>query len=392
MTRAQAAATVRTCRVTRRSRDAHAPGDVPARVSAGPAAGFDYASSPGTLPEAVRIRFLEALADGGAQAPLRLYHRSGSFRSLAERLEEKLRRVLEVPEEYHVLFLQGGAAAQFAMVPLNLCGRRPAAYLHTGYWSGRALAEARRIGCRARCAADGRALRFHAIPPSAAWRIDADAAYLYYADNETADGLEFHRPPAAAAPLVADMSSSLCTKRIAVHRHGLIFAGAQKNLGLTGLTVVLLCPELLRDVPAGTPSLYDYRVHCRHRSLYNTPVTLSWYLAELMLDWIGEQGGTAVLEARNRRKAEVVYAALDTGGLYHCPVASTCRSRVNVVFDLRAPELCPAFLQEARREGLHGLAGHGSRGGLRAALYNAMPEAGARALAAFLAEFERRRG
>lgn len=392
MTRPPAVATVRTCRVTRRSRAAHAPGGFPAGVSARPAAGFDYASSPGALPEEVRMRFLEALADGGAQSPLRLYHRAASFRSLAERLEEKLRRALEVPAEYHVLFLQGGASAQFAMVPLNLCGRQPAAYLHTGYWSGRALAEAGRIGCRARRAADGRALRFHAIPPSGAWRLDTEAAYLYYADNETADGLEFHCPPAADVPLVADMSSSLWTKRIEVHRHGLIFSGTQKNLGLPGLTVVLLHPGLLRDVPAGTPSLYDYRVHLRHRSLYNTPVTLAWYLAELMLDWLGEQGGTAVMEARNRRKAEVVYAALDAGGLYRCPVASACRSRVSVVFDLRVPELCSVFLEEARREGLHGLAGHRSRGGLRAALYNAMPEAGARALAAFLAEFERRRG
>ena len=356
-----------------------------------PAAGFDYNSSPGPLPAPVRARLRAALA-GGTDSPLSMYHRGASFTALAERLEEKLRRALEVPAHYHVLFLQGGASAQFAMVPLNLCGGRPADYLHTGYWSGRALREAEHLGCAARCAATCATAGPRAIPARATWRLGADAAYLYYADNETADGVEFPAPPQAEVPLVADMSSSLLTRRVDVGRHGLIFAGAQKNLGLPGLTLVLVRPELLRPVPAGIPSLYDYRLHAQHRSLYNTPVTLSWCVAEWMLDWIEEQGGTESMQVENRRKADLVYAALDAGGLYRSGVTRACRSRVNVVFDLGMPGLRSLFLEEAAREGLHGLAGHRSRGGLRAALYNAMPVAGARTLASFLTEFERRHG
>lgn len=356
-----------------------------------PGTGFNYSSSPGPLPATVRERFRAAL-DTGAASPLSMYHRGETFTALAERLEEKLRRALEVPGDYRVLFLQGGATAQFAMVPLNLGGGRPVDYLHTGYWSGCALEEAAHLGCTARCAARWDTKRARAVPARHTWQLSEDAAYLYYADNETVEGMEFPGPPQAAAPLIADMSSNLLTRRVDVARHGLIFAGAQKNLGVPGLTVVLVREELLRAPVAGTPSLYDYRVHDHHHSLYNTPVAIAWCIAEWMLDWLAEQGGTAAMEIVNRRKAEVVYAALDAGGLYRSDVAPACRSRINVVFDLPTPALRSRFLAEAAREGLAGLAGHHSHGGLRAALYNAMPLAGAQALAAFLAEFERRHG
>lgn len=356
-----------------------------------PGAGFNYGSSPGPLPTTVRERFCAALSEGTV-SPLSVYHRGEPFAALAERLEEKLRRALKVPGDYRVLFLQGGATAQFAMVPLNLGGGRPADYLHTGYWSGRALKEAVHLGCKARCAASWDPARARAIPARHTWQLSEDAAYLYYTDNETVEGMEFPAPPQAGAPLIADMSSNLLTRRVDVGRHGLIFAGAQKNLGVPGLTVVLVRAELLCAPVVGTPSLFDYRVHEQHHSLYNTPVAIAWCVAEWMLDWLEEQGGAAAMETANRRKAEVVYAALDAGDLYRNDVAPACRSRVNVAFDLRTPALRSRFLAEAAREGLDGLAGHHSHGGLRAALYNAMPLAGAHALAAFLTEFERRHG
>ena len=358
-------------------------------VPEAPAGVFNFTASSGPLPPSVRARLLEAMP-----GLLQMYHRSAAFVELAERLQAKLRAVLEVPAEYRVLFLQGGATAQFAMVPLNLCREQGAAdYLHTGYWSGRALAEAQRLGVAAQRAADGRALALHAIPPADTWQLRAAAAYVYYTANETADGVEFQHPPQlSAAPLVADMSSCLLSRRVAVHRHGLIFAGAQKNMGLPGLTVVLVRETLLQGAMPGTPSLYDYRVQDQQRPAYNTPVVLAWYTAELMLDWVVEQGGLQAIERSNRSKAETVYAALDAGGLYANAVDPACRSRMNIVFDLLVPSLLPLFLEEAQHAGLQGLAGHRSRGGCRAALYNAMPEAGALALADFLADFERRHG
>ncbi len=358
-------------------------------VPGAPASVFNFAASPGPLPLSVRERLLEAMP-----GLLQMHHRSVAFVELAERLQAKLRELLEVPADYRVLFLQGGATAQFAMVPLNLCrGQGAADYLHTGYWSGRALAEAQQLGMAAQRAADGRALAFHAIPPSDTWQLRADAAYVYYTANETVDGVEFrHTPQLTTAPLVADMSSCLLSRRMEVHRHGLIFAGAQKNMGLPGLTVVLVREALLQGALPGTPSLYDYRVQDQQRPAYNTPVVPAWYTAELMLDWVVEQGGLQAMESSNCSKAETVYAALDTGGLYANAVAPACRSRVNIVFDLVVPALLPLFLEQAHHAGLQGLAGHRSRGGCRAALYNALPEAGALALADFLADFQRRHG
>jgi len=345
------------------------------------------------LPAEVHEQLIEDLAAyRHGLSPLELHHRSPAGGELAERLQQELRDLLEVPDGYRVLLMSGGASAQFALVALNLAGARSADYLHTGYWSGRALAEARRVA-RARVAASGAAGDFRELPARARWQLDPRAAYLYYTDNETVEGLEFPAPPVdVAVPLVADMSSNLLSRPLPVARFGLIFAAAQKNLGTPGVTVVIVREELLQRRVATLPSLSDYAVLAEARSLYNTPPVFCWHVSLRVLEWTRRQGGVAALAARNRRKAQRLYATIDASALYQNDVAPACRSRMNVSFRLAAPALQPRLLAAAQQAGLHGLAGHRSRGGLRAALYNAMPEAGVATLIDFLREFERRHG
>jgi phosphoserine aminotransferase len=353
---------------------------------------FNFSAGPAALPLAVLERARDELTSwhGCGMSVMEVSHRGKEFMSIAERAEADLRRLLDVPDNYRVLFLQGGATAQFSAVPFNLCeADGKADYLVTGSWSKKALAEARRL-LDARVAADSADNRHTAIPDPAGWRIGTDAAYVHYTPNETIGGVEYHFIPEAAAPLVADMSSTLLSRPLDVSRFGLIYAGAQKNIGPAGLTIVILRPDLLGRAREGTPSVMDYRQQAEAGSMLNTPPTYAWYVAGLVFEWLLEQGGLVEMERRNRRKAETLYGAIDASAFYANPVAKHCRSWMNVPFTLADPALDSKFLEEARAAGLTNLKGHRSVGGMRASLYNAMPQEGVEALVSLMREFERR--
>ncbi len=353
---------------------------------------FNFSAGPAALPLAVLERARDELTSwhGCGMSVMELSHRGKEFMSIAERAEADLRRLLDVPDNYRVLFLQGGATAQFSAVPFNLCeADGKADYLVTGSWSKKALAEARRL-LDARVAADSADNRHTAIPDPAGWRIGPDAAYVHYTPNETIGGVEYHFIPEAAAPLVADMSSTLLSRPLDVSRFGLIYAGAQKNIGPAGLTIVILRPDLLGRAREGTPSVMDYRQQAEAGSMLNTPPTYAWYVAGLVFEWLLEQGGLVEMERRNRHKAETLYGAIDASAFYANPVAKHCRSWMNVPFTLADPALDSKFLEEARAAGLTNLKGHRSVGGMRASLYNAMPQEGVEALVSLMREFERR--
>jgi phosphoserine aminotransferase len=353
---------------------------------------FNFSAGPAALPLAVLERARDELTSwhGCGMSVMEVSHRGKEFMSIAERAEADLRRLLDVPDNYRVLFLQGGATAQFSAVPFNLCeADGKADYLVTGSWSKKALAEARRL-LDARVAADSADNRHTAIPDPAGWRIGTDAAYVHYTPNETIGGVEYHFIPEAAAPLVADMSSTLLSRPLDVSRFGLIYAGAQKNIGPAGLTIVILRPDLLGRAREGTPSVMDYRQQAEAGSMLNTPPTYAWYVAGLVFEWLLEQGGLVEMERRNRHKAETLYSAIDASAFYANPVAKHCRSWMNVPFTLADPALDSKFLEEARAAGLTNLKGHRSVGGMRASLYNAMPQEGVEALVSLMREFERR--
>lgn len=316
------------------------------------------------------------------------------FKAIAAAAREDLGALLALPADYSVLFLQGGASAQFALVPMNLLGvRRQADYGETGYWSRRAMAEARRY-CEVRVAASAAATGFDRVPPPEAWRVSPGSAYCHITTNETADGLEYHwTPDTGGVPLVADMTSDFLSRPVDVARYGLIYAAAQKNVGPAGLTIVVVRNDLLGAALPGTPSVFEYKAQADQGSMANTPPTWSIYVAGLVLRWLRERGGLAAMARSGARKAARLYAAIDgSAGFYRGRIAPADRSRTIVCFALRAPGLTPAFLAQARARGLVNLEGHPAVGGLRAALFNAVPEAGVEALAAFMDEFARAHG
>ena len=347
------------------------------------------------LPEAVLRRAGEEILDwgGSGMSVMEMSHRGKHFGAIAEKAETDLRELLAIPPEYKVLFLQGGATAQFAMVPMNLLhDRATACYLDTGIWSGKAIEEACRY-CEVGVAATAKAGGFTTVPPYSEWRIDPEAAYLHYTSNETINGVEFQDvPDSAGLPLVCDMSSNILSRPVDVSRFGLIYAGAQKNMGPAGITVVIVRQDLIGKTIPGTPTVFDYKKHADHGSLLNTPPTYNWYLLGLVLEWLKQEGGVAAMEARNIRKAEKLYAAIDASAFYANPIDPAFRSRMNVPFRLADAGLEQTFAAEAAAHGLVALEGHRSVGGLRASIYNAMPEAGVDALIAFMAEFERKYG
>ena len=346
------------------------------------------------LPEPVLERVREELLDwqGSGQSVMEMSHRGKHFTAIAEQAEADLRDLLAIPDEYRVLFLQGGATLQFSAVALNLLGEASAAdYVDTGQWSRKAIKEARRYG-RINLAASSEAERYTCIPPREDWHCDPQAAYLHYTPNETIGGVEFHWIPECEAPLVADMSSTLLSRPLDVSRFGLIYAGAQKNIGPAGLTLVIVSEDLLGHARPGTPTLLDYKVHADAGSMSNTPPTFAWYVAGLVFQWLKEQGGLAAMAERNRAKADRLYRVIDRSGFYANPVDPDCRSWMNVPFTLANPELDADFLKQAADADLQSLKGHRSVGGMRASLYNAMPEAGVDALIDFMHEFERRNG
>lgn len=355
---------------------------------------YNFSAGPAMLPEPVLRQAQEEMLDwnGSGMCVAEMSHRGKEFMSIAEQAEQDLRDLLAIPAGYRVLFLQGGASSQFAMAPMNLSSTTGQAdYLNTGSWSKKAIAEAHRF-CSVHIAASTQPERFVRAPTQAELMLSADAAYLHYTPNETIEGVEFPYIPETLAPLVADMSSTLLSRPIDVSRYGLIYAGAQKNIGPAGLTIVILREDLLGEPLAGTPTMFDYRIHTDSGSMYNTPPTYAWYLAGLVFQWLKDLGGLEAMGAINRRKAEKLYAAIDGSSFYANPVEPASRSWMNVPFTLADPALDAEFLAGAKDAGLLTLKGHRSVGGMRASIYNAMPEAGVDALLAFMAEFERTKG
>jgi phosphoserine aminotransferase len=276
------------------------------------------------------------------------------------------------------------------MVPMNLLrGRNTADYINTGSWSKKAIAEAKRY-CDVNVAATGESGNFTSIPPFSGWSLNKDAAYVHYTPNETIVGVEFHYiPETADVPLAADMSSTILSRPLDVSKYGLIYAGAQKNIGPAGLTIVIVRDDLIGDEISGTPTMFSYAAHAKAGSMYNTPPTYSWYIAGLVFEWIKQKGGLGLMAEVNKRKADKLYAAIDESGFYSNPVDPECRSWMNVPFILADPELDAKFLEQAKGAGLVTLKGHRSVGGMRASIYNAMPEEGVDALIAFMKEFEK---
>jgi len=357
---------------------------------------FNFSAGPAMLPVEVLEQVRDELTDwrGSGSSIMEVSHRGKAFMAVASEAESLLRELLAIPQAYKVLFLQGGATGQFAAIPLNLARADSTVdYLNTGAWSKRALAEAQRLTGRVNVAADESASRYTTVPDPAALRLTAGAAYVHYTANETIGGVEFpYIPETGGVPLVTDVSSTILSRPLEVQRFGLLYAGAQKNIGPAGLTVVIVHESLIGHARPGTPAVFDYAGMAAEGSMLNTPPTFAWYVAGLVFAWLKRQGGLEGVAARNRAKAQLLYRAIDESGFYSNPVARGCRSWMNVPFTLARPELDAAFLSEAQAQGLTALAGHRSVGGMRASLYNAMPLAGVEALVAFMKEFARRHG
>jgi phosphoserine aminotransferase len=357
---------------------------------------FNFSPGPAVLPTEVLEQVRDELIDwhDSGSSVMEVSHRGKPFMAVAREAEALLRELLAVPRDYKVLFLQGGASAQFAAVPLNLARADSTVdYLNTGAWSKKAIGEAQRLTARVNIAADESASRYNTVPEQGALRLTPGAAYVHYTANETIGGVEFpYVPETAGVPLVTDMSSTILSRPIEVQRFGLIYAGAQKNIGPAGLTVVIVHEALLGRARPGTPSVWDYSALAAEESMLNTPPTFAWYVAGLVFAWIKRHGGLAAMAARNSAKAQLLYRTIDESDFYSNPVARACRSWMNVPFVLADPALDAVFLSEAQAAGLAHLAGHRSVGGMRASLYNAMPLAGVEALVAFMQEFARRHG
>jgi phosphoserine aminotransferase len=356
---------------------------------------FNFSPGPAMLPEPVLRKAQAELLDwqGSGMSVMEVSHRGTDFVELAARSERTLRKLLGVPDNYKVLFLQGGATLQFAAVPLNLAPVGSVAdYVVTGNWGEKAVQEAERY-VRVNVAANSKDSKFTTVPDPRTWQVSSHAAYLHYTPNETVFGVEIHSvPEVSEAPLVADMSSTLLSRPIDVSRFGLIYAGAQKNIGPAGLAIVIVRDDLLGHARRETPGVVDYKTMAENDSMWNTPSTLSWYLAALVFDWLEEQGGLAAMGKINERKASKLYAAIDGSGFYKNPVDKAYRSWMNIPFTLADAALDKPFLQEAKAAGLTNLKGHRVVGGMRASLYNAMPEAGVDVLIAFMADFAKRHG
>ena len=353
---------------------------------------YNFCAGPAAVPEAV----LEIARDemlnwhGAGLSLMEMSHRSPEVMSVAERAERTLRELLGISDDYAVLFLQGGASTQFSAVPLNLLGSNNAAdYVNTGQWSKKAIAEARRY-CNVNVAASSEDTNFSTIPSRDSWQVDSGAAYLHYTPNETIGGVEYFWTPQADVPLVADMSSTILSRPIEVSDFGVIYAGAQKNIGPAGLTLVIVRRDLLGNADDKCPAMLNWQVAADNDSMYNTPPTLALYLAGLVFDWLQQQGGLPAMEQINRRKAEKLYAAIDGSDFYANPVELASRSLMNIPFTLADAGLDKVFLQESEAAGLLNLKGHRSVGGMRASLYNAVSEAAVDALIAFMQDFEQR--
>ncbi len=355
---------------------------------------FNFAAGPATLPLEVLEQARAELIDWNASgmSVMEVSHRSKAFVAVAEQAHQDLRELLAVPNNYKILFLQGGATGQFAFIPMNLAGADATAdYVNTGQWSKKAIGEAKRY-CKVNVAADAGG-NYSTVPTQASLKLTADAAYFHYTPNETIGGVEFsYVPQTGAVPLVADFSSTILSRPIDVSKFALLYAGAQKNIGPSGLVVVVVREDLIGKARLETPSVFDYKAMADDHSMLNTPPTFGWYMAGLVFQWLKKQGGLAAIGAHNQRKAEALYAAIDASPFYANPVEKHSRSWMNVPFTLAKPDLEKDFLQGAAKAGLTNLEGHRSVGGMRASIYNAMPLAGVEALISYMKEFERTHG
>lgn len=357
---------------------------------------YNFSAGPAVLPKEVLQQAQAEMLDwhGSGMSVMEMSHRGKEFISIAAQAEADLRELMGVPANYKVLFLQGGAHLQFSMIPLNLLrGKTSADYVNTGEWSKKAIGEAKKF-CNVNVVADNKDQNCSYVPSFDSWQLDNNAAYVHYTPNETIGGVEFNWiPDTGAVPLVADMSSNILSRQIDVSRFGLIYAGAQKNIGPAGLTLVIVRDDLIGQVAPNTPTMLDYKVHGDNDSMYNTPPTYGIYMAGLVFQWLKKNGGIAAMEANNIAKANLLYAAIDaSNGFYHCPVNKADRSRMNVPFTLKDAQLDGAFLKQAEARGLLQLKGHRSVGGMRASIYNAMPLAGVAALVEFMNEFAANNG
>ena len=355
---------------------------------------YNFCSGPAALPEPVLERARDELLDwhGAGLSVMEMSHRSPEITGIAGRAEATLRALLDISDDYAVLFLQGGATGQFSAVPLNLgAATGKADYVNTGQWSKKAIAEARRL-LDVNLVATAEAGNFTTIPPQAQWQLDKDAAYLHYTPNETIGGVEFFWTPQVDVPLVADMSSTILSRPVRVSDYGVIYAGAQKNIGPAGLTLVIVRRDLLGRAGDRCPVMLDWKTAADNHSMYNTPPTFALYLAGLVFEWIEQQGGLSAMETINRRKADKLYAAIDDSALYANPVELSSRSLMNLPFILADANLDSQFLAEAGAAGLLNLKGHRSVGGMRASIYNAVSEQAVDALISFMQDFEARKG
>jgi phosphoserine aminotransferase len=356
---------------------------------------YNFSAGPATLPEPVLQRAAEEMLDwhGSGMSVMEMSHRGPEFISIHAEAEALLRELLAVPPGYKVLFLQGGAIAENAIVPMNLLrGKTGADYVDTGEWSKKSIKEARKY-CTVNLAASSADAGYTRIPARETWKLDPAAAYVHICANETIGGVEYHwTPDVGDVPLVADMSSNLLSKPVDVARYGLIYGGAQKNIGPAGVTIVIVRDALLGRALPITPSAFDYAQQAEADSMLNTPPTYAIYIAGLVFRWIREQGGLAAVEARNRAKAALLYDYLDATPFYSSPVAPQDRSRMNVPFKLRDERFDKAFLQGAEERRMLQLKGHRSVGGMRASIYNAMPIEGVQALVDYMKEFAARHG
>jgi len=355
---------------------------------------YNFSAGPSALPLEVLEIIRSDLPDwqGTGMSVMEISHRSPEFIELAARCEANVRELLGIPDGYSVLFPQGGATLQMSMVPMNLATANGTAdYVVTGSWGKKAAAEARKF-CDSRVIADASEQNFTSIPDEASWQRSDDAAYLHYTPNETIAGVEFHFVPTGDVPLVADMSSTIFSRPIDISKFGVIYAGAQKNIGPAGITLVIVRDDLLERAPTDLAHLMTWRAYAESDSMTNTPPTFAWYVADLVLQWLKRQGGLEAIAAINQRKADKLYGAIDASGFYSNPVREDCRSWMNVPFILADASLDAKFLEESKAAGLTNLKGHRSVGGMRASIYNAVTENAVDALVEFMHKFEKDNG
>jgi len=353
---------------------------------------FNFAAGPATLPLEVLQQAQAEMTDwkSSGMSVMEVSHRSKAFIAVAQEAEADLRELLNIPANYKVLFLQGGATGMFSAIPLNLATADATVdYVNTGAWSKKAIGEARRYA-KVNVSADEAASNYSTVPAQASLKLSPNAAYFHYTPNETIGGVEFDYVPVTDAPLVADFSSTILSRPIDVTRYGLIYAGAQKNIGPSGIVVVIVREDLIGKARPGTPMVWDFKAMADEGSMLNTPPTFGWYFAGLVFKWLKKQGGLGVMEQRNRAKADRLYGFIDASSFYKSPVAKNARSWMNVPFTLAKPELDKAFCTEAAKVGLVNLEGHRSVGGMRASIYNAMSIEGVEALVNFMKDFEKK--